>query len=488
MASAMAVITTDSDTSIIILSNHNRQIMRKQHYFFLPAAMALYTSMVSCSSSSDDGAPSPGSSDAPAQAYVVVGQATSVGSTAAYLLTAPSLHEGNVSTIGNGLETDYSSATTWVFYGNDYLYRLTYNYGSAGTTASYRLDANGMLRQRPKEYNILNYTTYGIYRNKIITADASSPTDVKDDYGNAAYGVSFSIIDVDAETATTRNVVTENYLGNKERVMFSGLLQVNDKIYTAVVPLGLSPYGVRAGGVLPGNEDLVSSALGGTGGGAYEAGTLTSTQYPDECWVAVFDDDTFTQPTLIRTDKISWAAGRMRSAYYQTIWAADNGDVYVFSPSFAKSNTDSRLQTRLNSGVARIKAGTLQFDPDYYFDIEQASGGNPLYRCWHITADYFLLQMYTAGLNVQGKGTTRLAVYKAEERTFRYVTGLPDPSVISSFGKTPYNENGLCYTTVVTTDGARPTVYCINPETAVATPGLTVEADETGAIGLLRSK
>lgn len=271
--------------------------------------------------------------------------------------------------------------------------------------------------------------------------------------------------------------------------MFSGLLEANGKIYTAVVPLGLSPYGVAAGGVLPGNEDLVSTESGGSGGGQYEAGTLTNTQYPNECWVAVFDDDSFTNPTLIKTDQISWAAGRMRSAYYQTIWAADNGDVYVFSPSFAKSNSDARQQTTLNSGVARIKAGASEFDSSYgAFDIEAASNGNPVYRCWHITEDYFLLQMYTAGLNVQGKGTTRMAIFKGDSKEFTYVNGLPDPDVISSFSKSPYNENGFCYTTVVTTDGAKPTIYKIDPKTATATAGLTVEADEIGALGLLRAK
>ena len=268
--------------------------------------------------------------------------------------------------------------------------------------------------------------------------------------------------------------------------MFSGLLEANGKLYTAVVPLGLSPYGVAAGGVLPGNEDLVAYESGGSGGGQYEAGTLTNTQYPDECWVAVFNDDSFTNPTLIKTDQISWAAGRMRSAYYQTIWAADNGDVYVFSPSFAKSNSDPRQQTKLNSGVARIKAGASEFDSTYgAFDIEAASNGNPIYRCWHITEDYFLLQMYTAGLNVQGKGTTKMAIFKGDNKEFTYVTGLPDPDVISSFSKAPYNENGCCYTTVVTTDGAKPTIYKIDPKTATATAGLTVEADEIGALGRL---
>lgn len=423
-----------------------------------------------------------------AEAYVIAGQADGGSGTACYLVTSPSLTNGNVTTIGNGFETDYTSATTWVFFGNKYLYRLTYNYGSAGTTAAFYLDASGNIRQRAKEYNILNFTTYGTYGNKIITADASSATDTKDDAGNAAYGIHFSIIDTEAETTTTKTLITENFLGNKERVMFSGLLEANGKIYTAVVPLGLSPYGVAAGGVLPGNEDLVSSASGGSGGGMYESGTLTNTQYPNECWVAVFDDDTFTNPTLIKTDKLSWAAGRMRSAYYQTIWAADNGDVYVFSPSYAKCNSDARQQTTLPSGVMRIKAGATDFDATYApFDIEAASGGNPVYRCWHITADYFLLQMYTAGLNIQGKGTTRMAIYKGDSRQFTYVTGLPDADVVASFSKSPYCENGYCYTTVVTTDGKQPTVYRIDPTTATAIPGLTVEADEIGALGKLVS-
>ena len=240
---------------------------------------------------------------------------------------------------------------------------------------------------------------------------------------------------------------------------------------------------------MPGNEDLVASTSGGSGGGQYESGTLTNTQYPNECWVAVFDDDTFTNPTLIKTDKISWAAGRMRSAYYQTIWAADNGDVYVFSPSYAKCNSDKRQQTTLNSGVMRIKAGTTAFDDTYApFDIEAASGGHAVYRCWHIYDDYFLLQMYTEGLNAKGSGTTRMAIFKGEDRTFSYVSGLPDADVIASFSKSPYTENGICYTTVVTTDGAKPTIYAINPTTATATPGLSVEADEIGALGKLISK
>ena len=350
--------------------------------------------------------------------------------------------------VGNGLETDYSRAATWLFFGDKYLYRLSYNMGSDGTTVAFYLDKDGKLRQRSGEYSIKNFTAYGTYGNKIITT-ATAAGNTADAHGNQAYDINFTLLDVE-------------------------------------------------------------SGAGGTGGGAYTAGTLDGTQYPDECYVAIFDDDTFTNPTIVKTDKMSWAAGRMRSAYYQTVWAADNGDIYVFSPSYAKLQSDPRQRTTHPSSVMRIKKGATEFDNTYApFDIEAAAnsairagskarpGGDgdasgvadnskAVYRCWHITDDYFLLQMYANGINAQGTGATRMAVFKGEERTFKYVTGLPDESLISSFPvKNIYCEKGVCYIAVVTADGNQPKVYKIDPATATATQGLSAGVDELGAIGKL---
>ena len=36
---------------------------------------------------------------------------------------------------------------------------------------------------------------------------------------------------------------------------------------------------------------------------------------------------------------------------------------------------DKRQQTTLDAGVVRIKAGTEEFDPDYYYSIEAQTGG-----------------------------------------------------------------------------------------------------------------
>lgn len=490
---------------------------------------ALFACGAMFSACSDEETIDSGSGDSPGgeggagavSTYVLAGTVTSSssGQQAAYVVESESLDEGNVSVLGNGYETDYNRATTWVFFGNKYLYRLAYNMGQAGTTAAFRLNANGKVEERGGEYNILNYTAYGIYGNKIITT-ATAATNQKDDAGNPAYGINFCYLDVEEETTDTKTILAENFLGNGEYVMLAGLLEANGKIYAGVVPMGCSPYGVAHGAVKPGNEDLVKTASGGTGGGQYEANSLVGTQYPDSCYVAIFDDDTFTNPTIVKTNQMSWAAGRMRAAYYQTVWAADNGDVYVFSPSYAKTESDPRQQTTHPSSVMRIKAGATEFDNNYgAVDLEAAAladggqasnapakarpeggsggqgggttaSGNPaVYRCWHITGDYFLLQMYANGINIQGSGATKMAVFKGEEKTFKFVTGLPDENVIESFPvKNIYSENGVCYISVVTNDGNNPRIYKIDPTTATATPGLTVDINEPGAIGKLVSQ
>lgn len=46
----------------------------------------------------------------------------------------------------------------------------------------------------------------------------------------------------------------------------------------------------------------------------------------------------------------------------------------------------------------RIKAGETTFDSSYYYNLEELGSKKPMFRCWHITEDYFLLQMYTDGV------------------------------------------------------------------------------------------
>ena len=424
--------------------------------------------------------------------YVIAASVTASGNTTNVLVNAESLDEGTVTTINNGVVND--GATYWVFFKEQYLYALTYNQGEAGGTRSYIMDASGELKKRSAEFGVKRFTTYGIYDKYIMTSSTGDgPTEWNDENGYTPKVFLLSYLDPAAETFTTNDTqnkayLSENFLGNGEYVTLSGMLEHNNKIYTAAVPMGLSQYGTKDQNgkwVLPGNEDLVKKESGGSNSSAHKKDELQWTQFPNECWVAIFDDATMTSKKLIKTDKISYAAGRNKSQYYQMIWAADNGDVYVFSPSFAKTMTDARQKTTLPAGVVRIPSGSTEFD-DYYCNLEALTNGNSFLRSWHIADDYFMLLMYDRPLTETGYVANQLAIFKAGDKKLTYVTGLPSTDQISGFSNEPYVEKGNAYVTVTFNEGGgNPAIYKIDPATATATKGLTIEATQVSGVGKL---
>ena len=167
------------------------------------------------------------------------------------------------------------------------------------------------------------------------------------------------------------------------------------------------------------------------------------------------------------------------------LWETESGDVYVFSPSYAKTMADERQQTTLPAGVVRIKAGTEEFDPNYYVNIEELSDGRAFLRSWYIGGSKFLMLMYDSPLTpAKSMKANQLAVFDAETATLTSVEGLPSADVISGFGNAPYAEDGKAYIAVTTTD-SYPAIYVIDGATAQATKGLTVEATQIGAVGRL---
>ena len=431
---------------------------------------------------SDDGTPRP---------YVIASQGTFSNTTTNALLSASSLDGGSIG-MERGLVND--GASYWVFWGDKYLYALTYNQGNAGTTRSYVMNDDYTLRARPAEYAVRRFTTVGVYDKFVMTTSTGDgPQELADENGYLPKSILVSLLNVEDETYTTNNTLeeqylSENFLGNGEFVTFAGLEQVGDKLFTAAVPMGLSQYGVKAEGgrwVREGFEDLIKREAGGSGSGAYKEGELQWTQYPDECWIAIFDDETLQNKRLLRTDKISYAAGRYNSQYYQMVWGVESGDVYVFSPSYAKSMSDARQQTTLPAGVVRIKAEEQEFDDSYYVNLEALSNGRSFQRTWYVGGGKFLMLMYDSILE-PGKSmvANELAIFDAEAATLTYVTGLPSSDVISGFGNAPYSEEGKCYIAVTTTDNY-PAIYAIDTTTAAATKGLTIEATSVKAVGRL---
>lgn len=454
----------------------------------LAAAVIPAVALSACSDSDEPGTPGgPGAgSDGK---YVFATTINGSNATSYDLVTGTSLDEGTISTINNGLLND--GATQWVFYKN-YLYALTYNQGNNGTTRSFVLGADGEMKQRDIEYSISRFSSYGAYDNDIITmSTGDGPAEFADSHGYLPKTLLVTYLNVVNETKTTNNTASgkysmENFLGNGEYVTLAGAEQSGSKLYCGVVPMGLSQYGVadnNGNWIRPGFEHLVHDTAGGSGSGAYKAGELVGTQYPNDCWVAIYDNEDMTNPTIAHTDRISSPCGRYRSQYYQTVWTADNGDIYVFSSSYSKTMTDKGQQTNLPAGVCRIPAGSTKFD-DYYCDIEaQTPGGNRSFmRCWPAGGDCFLMVMYDRALTESGAAATDLAIFDASDKKLTYVTGLPEN--VSSIGKTVYAANGNVYIPINVTD-EHPSIYAINTSTARAVKGVTIEANDITGVGYL---
>ncbi|WP_294079647.1 DUF4374 domain-containing protein [Proteiniphilum sp. UBA5384] len=462
----------------------------KKRFFtpFLASTLFIAGFTLASCSDSDDLNPDNGNEDEISSAYVIA----AISKDANYLLTSDALQTGTVTTNNNGKETE--TGTSWIYYQDKYLFRLVYQQGSPGIGSSYILNKQGKIDQRDHTYQIQRFTSFGTYKNYLITSSTGDLGSGADENGYLPKGFLFSYFEVEnGEYSTNKEEIrAENYLGNGEFVTLAGILEANNKIYSAPIPMGLSQYGVKAeGGKYVIYPDLVKTENGGSNSSSYKKDELQWTQHPDEAWVAIYNDKNLKNPTLIKTDKISYACGRFKSAYYQTIWAADNGDIYVFSPSYAKTMTDDRQKTTLPAGVVRIKAGTAEFDSDYYCNLEEQTEGNSFLRCWHIGDDYFLLLMYdapyTEGFSTSETSATQLAVFKGSTKQLTYVTGLPADNTIKGFADAPYYENGKAYVGITTTSENYHSIYVIDPATATASEGLKVQADQIKAIGKLNS-
>ena len=443
--------------------------MKKNKNYLLTGLFAATLAGMALASCSEDEPNNGGNGDEAAKGnYVIAATVTSSSTDTYVLLTVPSLDEGEVTTQGNGLVNE--GATYWVFYGNRYLYALNYHQGEAGTTQSFQMDAVGALEKRSQEYYVNRFTTYGLYDRYIMTTSTGDgPSELKDENGYVPQSFLASYLDVENQTYTSNSVtvstpfLSENFLGNGEYVTLAGLEQVGSKLYAAAVPMGLSQYGCMQKNedgsykwVRSGYEDLIKTESGGSGSGSYDKDELQWTQYPDECWMVVFTDQTLTEYKLIKTDKISYACGRNKSQYYQMDWLADDGYVYVFSPSYAKTMKDVRQQTTLPAGVVRINTTTETFDDAYYYNLEEKADGASFLRSWYIGGDYFLLLMYDKAITASDKVANRLAVFNVTNGNLSYVGGLPDD--VSGFGNTPYMENGSAYIAVTTASGYE---FCI---------------------------
>lgn len=366
--------------------------------------------------------------------YIVT--ATPIGTTgiADYLLETDNIGSGTISTRGNGMEQDGSYRYYLQHKGR--FFSLLYGQGNPGEVTTYRLKQDGKL----------------VKTRFFQTETVQVFTNVKDELllmkiprsGNEMS--SFYRLDaLNSRVAGEKQVNIVKLAANGERAHFTWATQVGDKVF--------APY----------------MSIKGCCGDAF------GTAYPDSSWVAVFSYPDLNLGKVIRDNRTSYIGAYFNSG----LAVAEKGDVYAFSPAAATNG--GNVTTKNPSAIIKIPAGTTEFDKNYFFNVQEKSGGYHINSQLYLGNNKMLLIMYAKPGAVSGN--LKMAMADVSTQSFEWVKGAPEEiNGISSL----YNNNTLSddgktgYIGINTPAGSW--VYKIDVATATAAPGLKVEGGKITAI------
>lgn len=417
--------------------------MKKKNLFRTLFALGLIISIAACS---DD--PNPGSGNITRGNYVIGGNSSGGTSEKSYLLATDNLESGKITVIGNGKEA--SDNTIYSYDNGKKGFLFMYRKGDPATMQSCKFSNTGELqisssKQMPtREEFIGNYKNYMVAMTSIQLSDGS-------------YGEAFNFIDGETETIETLYMSTQGIVHEGEYANMGGLVNVGDNLITA-----LEPY------QLPENGSTKSRP----------------TQYPDEVVIAILskDGNSIKKNKIISDNRASYAVGRKRSSRLSCIGAAGNGDIYVFSPSNLRNagtsdNPKPENISKHPSSVLKINKSTLEFDKNYYYNIEAKSGGLKLQNAFPLYGNYFLLNMFATEKSWSMQLANRFAIFNVQTGDFLWIEGLPSPQNIGGHSPKPYVEGENVYLPL--TASSKTFVYVINAKTAKAVKGVEIEGDIT---------
>lgn len=162
----------------------------------------------------------------------------------------------------------------------------------------------------------------------------------------------------------------------------------------------------------------------------------------------------------------------------------ENGDIYSYSSS---SLTSTFTQATKPSGILRIKNGATDFDPDYFFDVENAPNGGKIFWMDYVGNGKALARIvlddtkYINGsesnhwYNYYTNDNLKLVVLDLNNKTVTDVSGAPNPHG-KRYTASLFTEGGKAYVTCATGDFNNPEsyVYAVDVEAATATKGAKI--------------
>lgn len=361
-----------------------------------------------------------------------------------YIMQTNSLTAGNLDIRNNIMElpqTEY----TWVFNNHDAI-GMVYQQQFAGLGYGLHWTSDDSQFSKLDEFRIdTRFSNYGFFNNQLLTSVGGqvSADGKRNDGATFAF---WNITNDGVKLDHTKTIWTEDITGNGQQVTFSSIIDNGDGTFLTA---------------------MVQSAFHQTGTG--DGSSIGDVKYPDSVWVAKMDKD-LNILKVYRDDRISYAAGQYRSQVLHEVFKTNDGTVYVFSNAF---NT----ATSRKAGALRINKGAEEFDKDYYFDIQTPADGYKFRRVWYITDSKFLLEIYNEkNINTMTVGH-QFAIVDMASKKFTWLSGIPTKNLITSgteTGGVPMYADGILYLPI-TQFGQDAAIYQVNPETGVATKGISIK-------------
>jgi len=408
------------------------------HLFKIRWTVLFAVAVFAAGCKNDNNDPDPGKTDEKSRYVLAVRSYGANNQSTDYIVAVDTLNQGTISLKGKGIEQIGYRTSTQV--GNRV---FSVGFVTDQTCLAYELDPNGTLFEKGKfTFEGQIYSAGFMNKDSFLLMEAVHASPNKNIY----------VIDAN-DISIKRKIQTTIYqpAGDPYNKWPAGLFVRDGKLF-----IPYFHYDSNAGYV---NTDTALVAV---------------YSYPSMQFEKVIKD--------ARTSNIGLYAD------YNGLVQADNGDFYSVSTASIACGFSNK--STKPSGILRIRKGETEFDPDYFFNVEQATGGGKLSKLAYVGNGLAVARVVTsdatawAGITIR-QMLNKLYVLDLNNKTVKEVAGVPLHG--GQYSTSALVENGKVYITIFTLDdGAY--VYEIDAATATGKKGARLESAEVSGFFKLTTR
>ena len=297
--------------------------------------------------------------------------------------------------------------------------------------------------------------TFALANDQLVDVDGTGTTMIGTSMpGSPEEGLNalFYTVDVASNTITNRDEVPIDDVYDAERdwIFHTGLQVSGDQLYQTFYPVNANTF---------------------------------DTQNTDTAYVAIYSYPELALQEVIKDTRTGPAgAFGTRSGLFRT----ENGDLYTVSTtSFANGYSQSTQP----AGILRIPAGTNAFDPDYFFNTDEAENGGKIAHAHYIGDGKLFATVTTQEPTIDDRWSDaflQLAIVDLNAQTITPVSGAPS-NFKGNGGRSfaAFLDDGKVYTSIADESGVV-NIYATDVATAIATKGAEVQGTFVGGLARLQ--